>query len=102
MVKRLPVGDNRSIIILTDKDYEISRGIYYQVKIGEETVVSTCRICGAAKDPDSLTFKIVSASGGNLIAVYEETNPERILLIHDFNSGTSWPRGAPDEWDRRD
>lgn len=98
VVKSLPVGADRSIVILTHDDYEVSRGIYYQVKIGEETVVSTCRICGAAKDPNSLNYKIVSASGGDLIAVYEDTNPDRILALPDFRKGISWPRGAPHEW----
>lgn len=98
VVKSLPVGDDRSIIVVADSSYEISRTIYYQVKIGEKVVVSTCRICQAAKDPDSLNFKILSASSGNLIALYEETNPERILALHEFNKGMSWPRGAHDEW----
>jgi hypothetical protein len=100
VLKNLPVGHSKSIIILADSAAEISTGIYYQVKIGEETVVSTSRICGAAKDVDSLNFKILSASGGNLIALYEETNPERILALHDFSKGRSWPRGAPEEWSR--
>ena len=97
VVKRLPVGENRSIIILAETAAEISTAIYYQVKVGEEIVVSLCVICYAAKDVDSLNFKILSASGGNLIAAYEETDPERILLIHDFSSGESWPRGA--DWE---
>ena len=98
VVKSLPAGGDRSIVVLTHDDYEISRGIYYQVRIGQETVVSTSLICNAAKDPNSLNYKILSASGGNLIALYEETNPERILALHDFNKGRSWPQGAPDEW----
>ena len=84
VLQRLPAGDNRSVIILAENAAEISTGIYYQVKIGEETVVSTCRICGAAKDPGSFKFKILSASNGNLIALYEETNQERILALHDL------------------
>jgi hypothetical protein len=100
VVKSLPAGVGRSIVILTHDDYEVSRGIYYQVKIGEETVVSTCRMCNAAKDPNSLNYKIVSALDGNLVALYEETNPERILALHEFSTGRSWPQGAPDEWSR--
>jgi hypothetical protein len=100
VVKNLPAGAGRSIVILTHDDYEISRGIYYQVKIGEEMVVSTCWICTAAKDPNSLNYKIVSALDGNLVAVYEETNPEKILALHDFSTGRSWPQCAPDEWTR--
>ena len=99
VLQRLPAGDNRSLIVLAESAAEISTSIYYQIRIGDETVVSTCRICGAAKDPDSLNFKILSASSGNLIALYEETDPERILALHDFSRGKSWPRGAPDEWD---
>ena len=98
VLQRLPLSDNRSVIVLAEDAAEISTSIFYQIKIGEETVVSTCRICGAAKDPDSLKFKILSASNGNLIGLYEETNPERILALHDFSKGLSWPRGAPHEW----
>lgn len=98
VVTGLPVGDNRSIIILADTAAEISTGIYYQVKIGGETVVSTCLICQAAKDVDSLNFKTLTASGGTLVALYEETDPERILALYDFSRGGSWPRGAPGEW----
>ncbi len=100
VVKSLPAGAGRSIVILTHDDYEISRGIYYQVNIGEETVVSTCWICGAAKDPNSLNYKIISALDGDLVGVYEETNPERILVLHEFSTGRSWPRGGPEEWTR--
>ena len=78
---------------------EITSTIFYQVKIGDQTVVSTYRICNAAKDPRSLSFKTLSTSGGNLIAVYEETNPERIVVLHDFSEGKSWPLGAPEEND---
>lgn len=98
MLKRLPVGENRSIIILADTAPEITSTISYQVMVGDQTVVSTCRICNAAKDPGSLSFKTLSASGGNLIGVFEETDPERIVVLHDFSNGLSWPRGAPDEW----
>jgi len=99
VLKRLPAGENRSIIILADTGAEITSTIFYQVKIGDQTVVSTYRICNAAKDPRSLSFKTLSASDGNLIAVYEETNPEKIVVLHDFSEGKSWPRGAPEEND---
>lgn len=46
-----------------------------------------------------MSFNALSASGGNLIAVYEETNPERIVVLHDFKEGKSWPRGAPEQND---
>jgi len=99
VLKHLPAGENRSIIILADTGAEITSTIFYQVKLGDQTVVSTYRICNAAKDPRSLSFKTLSASGGNLIAVYEETNPESIVVLHDFSEGKSWPRGASEEND---
>ena len=78
---------------------DISKGVYYEVKIGEETVTRTCLICFSATDPDSLSFKTLSAGGGNLIGVYEESEPETILVLHDFSKGTTWPRGSPDKSD---
>lgn len=99
MLKRLPVSENRSIIILAVTGAEITSTIFYQVRIGDLTVVSTYRICNVGKDPRSLSFKTLSASAGNLIAVYDETNPERIVVLHDFSEGKSSPRGAPEEND---
>ena len=98
-LKRLPAGDTRSIIISADEMADISKGVYYEVKIGEETVTRTCLICFSATDPDSLSFKTLSAGGGNLIGVYEESEPETILVLHDFSKGTTWPRGSPDKSD---
>lgn len=101
VLKRLPAGDTRSIIISADEMADISRGVYYEVKIGEETVTRMRLICFSATDPDSLSFKTLSAVGGNLIGVYEESEPETILVLHDFSKGTAWPRGSPDksDWD---
>lgn len=99
VLKRLPAGDNRSIIISADEMGDISTGVYYEVKIGEETVTPICLICFSATDSDSLSFNTLSAVGGNLIGVYEESEPETILVLHDFSKGTTWPRGSPDKSD---
>lgn len=57
VLKRLPAGDDRSIIISADLMAEISKGVFYEVKIGEEIVTPMCLICYSATDPDSLSFK---------------------------------------------
>jgi hypothetical protein len=95
VVTSIPAGAGRAIVISTDQACEISCSIYYEVKVGDETAASTCRICSG--DADSLTFHAVYASGGNLVGVYEDTQPNRLLLLHDFNTGWSWPRSTPTE-----
>jgi hypothetical protein len=75
VLKRLPAGDNRWITISADEMADISKGVYYEVKLGEETVTRMRLICFSATDPDSLSFKTLSAVGGNLIGVYEESEP---------------------------
>lgn len=95
-VATIPAGNGRSIIISTDRACEISCSIYYEVKVGDQTVASTCRICSG--DAESLMFKPLFANDGNLVGVYEETRPERLLLLHDFSTGMSWPASLPTEW----
>jgi hypothetical protein len=99
VLKRLPAGDNRWITISADEMAEISTGVYYEVKIGQEIVRPKRLICFSATDPDSLSFKTLSAAGGNLIGVYEESQPEKILALHDFGKGATWPGGSPDKSD---
>lgn len=96
VVTEIPVGDGRTVVISTDSVCEISCSILYEVKVGDETVSSMCRI--AYGDAESLTFKTLFAKGGNLVAIYEETWPERLLLLHDFSTGKGWPRSLPDEY----
>src|SRR5687768_5333788 len=72
IVRSLPAGENREIIILADEMAEISRLVYYEIKVGGETVVPLTHVC-YDNDPESLTFKTVSAWGGNLVGVYEVT-----------------------------
>ena len=99
VLQRLPAGDDRSIIISADIMAEISTAVSYEVTIREEIVVPNCLICYGATDVDSLSFNTLSAAGGNLIAVYEESERETILVLHDFSKGTAWPRGSPDKSD---
>ena len=99
VLKRLPAGDDRSIIISADEMADISKGVFYEVKIGEEIVTPMRLICFSATDPDSLSFKTLSAVGGNLIGVYEESEPDKILALHDFSRGGTWPGGSPDKSD---
>ena len=50
VLKRPPVGDDRSLIISADEIAEISWGVYCEVKIGEEIVRSRRLICFSATD----------------------------------------------------
>jgi len=99
VLKRLSVGADRSIIISADEMAEISKGVYYEVRVGEKTVRPKRLFCYSATDPDSLSFKTLSAAEGNLVGVYEESQPERMLVLHDFSRGVTWPGGLPDKSD---
>lgn len=95
VVTSIPAGDGRAILISTDQACEISCGIYYEVKVLDQIVVPMSSICSG--DAETLTFKAIFAKEGNLVGVYEETWPERLLLLHDFTTQSSWPRSLPDE-----
>jgi hypothetical protein len=41
-------------------------------------------------------FAIVTAEGGDLVAVVDKSDPKTVGLLHDFKSGLSWPAGPGD------
>lgn len=88
----LPVGEQgNSIAILEDIYYDNGRRLYYQVKSGEKVIVDRYFICSQLDDGKHSNFKIITARGGNLVGLFQESRPESIIALHDFSSRRTWP-----------
>lgn len=88
----LPVGEQGySIVILEDIYYDNGRRLYYQVKSGEKVIVDRYFICSQVDDGKHSNFKIITARGGNLVGLFQESRPESIIVLHDFSSRRTWP-----------
>ena len=89
----IPVGgQGNSIVILADTYYDNGRKLFYQVKNDEKVLVDRAFICSQLDEGvERSGFKIVTARGGNLVGIFQESRPEYILLLHDFTSSHTWP-----------
>lgn len=88
----IPVGkQGNSIVILEDVYYDNGRRLYYQVKDGEKGIVERSFICSQLDDGKHSSFKFISGRGGSLVAVFQESRPESIIVLHDFASRERWP-----------
>jgi hypothetical protein len=96
VVTTLDAGGGRSVVILADNRPDSVQAFYYRVEAdGKVTLPASffMSIWGST-DPDQLRFKILKGKDGNLIGVVGEEEPARILILHDFDSGGSWPGGC--------
>ncbi len=96
----LRVGEKRRILIRAASYAEVNQNLFYEVRIGDRTVVPGCWFTAWHRDTtegDDPAFRVVSAEGGELVGVVEINTPEEILILHDFSTGYSWPASISGE-----
>ena len=93
VIETIDCGSGREIIITAARSWEISQPIYYLVRVDGRTVVPTYCIAGnrPGNDPRSLHFVTSTNKTGNLVGVAYTDSPSDYLIIHDFNTGNSFP-----------
>ena len=95
VVTRIDGGSNRSItILLDDTPFEVPAW-FYEINVGSQIVVPTCMLSRCCTS--DVKFRLLTSTDQALVGLVTETRPEVLLLLHDFNSGQSWPRPANDE-----
>jgi hypothetical protein len=93
----LPVGEQGNfIVILGDIYYDNGRLLYYQVNSGKKVIVDRSFICSQLDNGKHSDFKIITARGGNLVGLFQESRPESIIALHDFSSRRTWPAALSD------
>lgn len=99
VVKTLDAGGGRSIVMLVDNKPDSVQTLYYRVEADGKIILPQSFFMSewGGIETDQLRFKTLSGKGGKLIGVVEEAQPAKILILHDFDSGGSWPGGCDTE-----
>ncbi len=89
----LQLDNNRAILITAERCEENNRAIFYEVREGDHVVVPTTYLNGLDGN-NALKFSMVYAEDRTLVGVIETSiTPHDLVVMHDFKSGESWPRG---------
>ncbi len=91
MLSDLEVGPGRLIRITVEPNSQSTLSLHYHVNAQGEQVVEHAffgTLPRTSPPPEFLTY---SVEDGELVGVAQVSVPNRILLMHDFASGDSWP-----------
>jgi len=93
-------GNNREIVITAARSWEVSQPIYYFVRVNGKVVVPTTYIDNnnPDKDPGTIRFAKYTTRDGNLVGVTYADDTSGYLVIHEFSTGASFPRGEHIKW----
>lgn len=100
-IARFDCGSNRVIVITAANTWEVSQPIYYLVIVDGKTVVPTTCIGNHNPDDDpyAIEFLKVASADGNVVGISYADAPSKYLILHDFESQASFPRGEHIRWD---
>lgn len=99
-VATLDCGQNRSIEIRAPYWCELNQSLHYQPRQGHKKLLRYDNYIGSTRKlPKQLKFAAVRSGDSNIVAVVEETNPEVVLVIHDFKRDWSWPENWDLPWE---
>jgi hypothetical protein len=86
-IDTIQLSHDNFIEIRAEKSWEISQGLEYRIS-GSNISSSFGR---TTESPDDLKLLAIEAESGNLVAIVEAANPDVVLILHDYQSGSSWP-----------
>lgn len=89
----IKIDEMRSIEIIAEDCWEISRGVFYNVTIGEKFVTENFSIGSTIENISDLKFTPIYSPNREFVAISEASNPEVILMFYDFSDGKHWPGG---------
>jgi hypothetical protein len=96
VVTRLDAGAGRRITILKGTEpFEIPSW-YYEITVGEQIVMPVTFLSGSCRSDRNAEYQLLISRDHEIVGVVCEKKREVLLVVHDFASGESWPRGEFD------
>lgn len=87
----IDAGKSRTVIVSGyDRPAGDLWGIMYSVVEGQVTVVGDQVLGLSHQPPDTLQFELVTALDGDLVGLFESTEPHRLLLVWQFSTQLGW------------
>lgn len=97
-VTTLDVGEGRAIAIYGENSVEYPLALWYEVRVGDSVVVpkSSFKIVGLDQPRrTSRDFRVVQSRDKQIVGIVDLRTRERVpnclVIMHNFESGGSWP-----------
>jgi hypothetical protein len=93
VMARIDAGSGRSITILLDDTFLEIPGWYFEINEGPQIIVPITHLSRCCSPEVSPNLKLLSSRDHTIIGLVWDRRPDVLLVVHDFSSGESWPRG---------
>jgi len=96
-IATLDCGNGRHIVLSSARSWEYAPPLYYQVFDGNKEVVPRTSVwlgdLGDRLPYDilSLSYRLYSAEGGQVVGIVPKELPYAAIVLHDFATNQSWP-----------
>ena len=90
VLKSFRLKNGQTLNIYADMWLDKGRCVYYLIKKGKQEIVPISVIDSIGPN-GKYKFTLYQSNDGNLIAVSTEEYPTELIIIHDFETGESWP-----------
>ena len=94
-IARLDAGSGTQIVVSADNWWEVSRPCFYEVH-RDSLIVVPLTFIGSGLDFD-LSFRLVSTTDRQLVALVEASSPDVVLALFDLASNETWPHSGNTE-----
>jgi len=91
-----PIYD-AEIAIFTDSFQEVSQSLYYEIRTGSETRVPMAFFGGTSIGLKIKRDSFIVISGKDLVGVALASDPDSVLIMHDFVTDETWPKAGYSE-----
>lgn len=88
-VAMLKIDRHRKLEIRADNFANYASSIWCHL-ITDGKVSSDLGTLGYSKDTDDLRFQLLKSNDASIVAIVEQSNPDVILLLHNFNTGQTY------------
>lgn len=92
-VERFSLPSNREFIIWGESFWEISQAFYYEVHDTDRIVVPRRYFANGPGDTEP-RFAVKWSKDGDVVACFNEDEPDKYLCIYEFSTGVGVPWGG--------
>lgn len=90
-LKTLDLGNDRVIRITIEPNSQRTLSLHYHVDVQGQSKIEHAFFGTLPRTATPPDFEIYRTEQGDLIGLAQAAAPDRIIILHDFASGDSWP-----------
>ena len=94
VVAKIDVGHGTTISVLgDDTPFEVPSWCY-EINEGDKIVVPIFRLNGCCSPEGNPKFRLLTSEDRSVVGLVWNSHPNVLLVLHDFDSGETWPGAA--------